>query len=362
MRVGERRRYPPHMPSSPESAPRPVTLDDVARRAGVSHATASRVVNGSARRVDEQYREKVLKAARELRYTPNLAAQAVARGTSHVIALITGGIADAYFSALTASVMKAAEEVGLQVSLAVSDRRVDREVEIVRLLRGQRPRAIVLAGTGYLDNPADSSLVAELKRYEDTGGRVVMISRADTPFETVDFDNFDGARRLASELAGRNYRDPLIIGSSLPLRSMEERVNGFIAGFADHGITISPDRVVRPDFSWHGVHSFVHTLEREVLEQSDLIFTVTDEAALGTLSALRERGLNVPGDLALAGFDDITTLRDVVPRLTTVHVPLDEVGREAVHRATAEPERLRRRVIPTRPILRESTPVRPAQG
>jgi LacI family transcriptional regulator len=139
---------------------------------------------------------------------------------------------------------------------------------------------------------------------------------------------------------------------------MEERVSGFTAAFAEAGIEIDPGRIVRPEFSWRGAHSFLHSLDREELEQTDLIFAITDEMALGSLAALRERGIKVPEDMGLAGFDDITTLRDVVPRLTTVHVPLDEVGHEAVHRATADVDKLRRKVIPTRPILRESTPPR----
>lgn len=335
-----------------------MTLADVARAAGVSQSTASRVVNGSARRVDDRYRDLVLAAARELGYTPNLAAQAVARGASRNVALITSGIADAYFSAMTAAMMRAAEEVGLRVSLAVSDRRVDRELELVRELRGQQPRAIVLAGTGYLDAPVDAALEDELVRFQETGGRVVLVSRADLPFETVDFDNFEGARRLAAELAARGYRAPLVVAAGIPLRSMQERVDGFIAGFAEAGVEVPAERVHRPEFSWHGAHSLVHSLPRESLDAVDLVFAVTDEIALGALAALRERELDVPGRIGVAGFDDITTLRDVVPRLTTVHIPLDEVAHEAVHRATAEPGSLRRRVIPTRPMLRESTPAR----
>jgi LacI family transcriptional regulator len=73
---------------------------------------------------------------------------------------------------------------------------------------------------------------------------------------------------------------------------------------------------------------------------------------------LRERGVDTPGQVGIAGFDDIATLRDVVPALTSVHVPLDEVAREAIHRATAATEDLRRRVIPTHPVVRASTPAR----
>ncbi|MFK4731341.1 LacI family DNA-binding transcriptional regulator [Agromyces mediolanus] len=346
------------MTADASSSRRPVTLSDVARLAGVSQSTASRVINGSAKRVDNRSRTLVLDAARELGYTPNLAAQAVARGASRTIALITSSVADAYFAAMTAAIMRAAEEVGLRVSLAVSDRRLDRELELVRELRGQQPRAIILAGTGYLDAPADRALETELARYQETGGRVVLISRSDMPFETVDFDNYDGAHRLAVELAGRGYRTPLVLGSAAPLRSLQERVDGFIAGFASVGVEIPAERVLHPEFSWQGAHSLLHGFDRDALAAADLVFAISDDVALGALASLRERGIAVPQELGVAGFDDITTLRDVVPKLTTVHVPLDEVAREAVHRATAGPSELRRNVIPTRPMLRESTPQR----
>lgn len=337
---------------------RPPTLSDVARLAGVSQSTASRVVNGSARRVEDTYRERVLDAARQLGYAPNLAAQAVARGASRKIALITGGIADAYFSAMTASIMQAAEEIDLRVSLAVSSRRTERELELVRELRGEQPRAIILAGTGYTDSRSDPGVEAELLRYQETGGRVVLISRTDMPFETVYFDNFDGARRLAAEMVQRGYRSPLLLGSDLPLRSMQERIEGFTAGFAEAGIAIPPSRVLRPEFHWSGARTLMTSIDEAVLGAVDLVFGVTDDLALGALSGLRERGIRTPDRMGVAGFDDIATLRDVVPSLTSVHVPLDEVAREAIHRATATPEDLRRRVIPTHPVVRESTPSR----
>ncbi|MBS0024016.1 LacI family DNA-binding transcriptional regulator [Microbacterium paraoxydans] len=337
---------------------RPPTLSDVARLAGVSQSTASRVVNGSARRVDAEYRERVLDAARRLGYAPNIAAQAVARGASHRIALITGGIADAYFSAMTASIMSAAEKIDLRVSLAVSSRRTERELELVRELRGEHPRAIILAGTGYTDARSDPAVEAELLRYQETGGRVVLISRTDMPFETVYFDNFEGARRLAVEMVARGYRSPLLLGSDLPLRSMQERIEGFTAGFAEAGIAIPPSRVLRPAFHWDGARELVTSLDDSVLASTDLVFAVTDDLALGALNGLRGRGIEMPGRIGVAGFDDITTLRDVVPSLTSVHVPVDEVAAEAIHRATAAPAELRRRVIPTHPVVRASTPPR----
>lgn len=348
-------RYSAGVSSIADAAPRkPVTLGDVARRAGVSQPTASRVLNGSERQVNEEYRQRVLLAAQELGYTPNLSAQAVARGSSRTIALVLSGISDPYFSAMAAALMWEAEGLGLHASIAVTDRRVDRELDLVRALRGQQPRAIILAGTGYLAPASNDELIEELHRYEETGGRVVLISRSDLPFETVTFDNHDGASRLAGELVALGYRRALVLGTLSPLLAMQQRVDGFVAGFVARGA--AEPTVLRPVFSWEGCFDAVKQLDEQTLRDHDVLFAVTDDMALGAVAGLRERGLRIPDDIAVAGFDDIATLRDVSPSLTTVHVPLDEVAREAVYRATTTDSQPRRQVVPTYPVMRASTP------
>jgi LacI family transcriptional regulator len=333
---------------------RPVTLDDVARYAGVSQPTASRVLNGSARKVAESYRERVLAAARQLGYTPNLPAQAMARGTSRTVALVISLISDPYFSAMAAEIMKQAEAIGLHVSIAVTERHAERELDLVRELRGQQPRAMILAGTGYVDPPSEQDLVDELRRYEETGGRVVLISRSDLPFETVDFDNHEGARALARELAALGYRRCLVLGSATPLLSMQRRVEGFVQGLRESGV--GEARVHHPDFSWAGARDFVLSLPDDELRDLQLVFAITDDMALGALDGLRDRGLRIPEDIGVAGFDDISTLRDVVPKLTTVHVALNAVAEETIYRATTHDTTLTRRTVPAYPVLRASTP------
>jgi hypothetical protein len=122
------------------------------------------------------------------------------------------------------------------------------------------------------------------------------------------------------------------------------------------GIKQPADQVFHPDFTRDGSRKLIEGLDEAVLAGTELISAVTDDLALGILAGLRARGLSVPGDVSVAGFDDIKTLTDIVPQLTTVHVPLDEVAADAIYRATAPKAELRRRTIPTHPIIRESTP------
>ena len=123
------------------------TLHDVARAAGVSLATASRVLNGSTRTVAEAYRVRVQASAAELGYTANVSAQATARGTSAIIALLVADIADPYFGLIASGVARGADEAGLVVTISITERDPAREARLVRALRGQRPRGLILAAS-----------------------------------------------------------------------------------------------------------------------------------------------------------------------------------------------------------------------
>lgn len=326
----------------------PPTLYDVAREAGVSLATASRSINGSARKVNEEYRARVLEAASRLGYTPNLSAQAVARGGSSTVALLVSDIADPYFSSIAAGVVRAAEAEGLVVTMAVTDRDTDREIELVRMLRGQRPRVIVLAGSRFTDEASRPVLVDELTAFTRTGGRVVLISQHELPFDTVAIDNSGGAAALARELVGLGYRGFAVLAGPQNLVTARDRVAAFT------GELPTPARIVHGEFTRDGGYAAAQQLD---LDGIDLVFAVNDVMAIGAMSALRDRGVSVPGEVGVAGFDDIPTARDVTPALTTVSIALEHAGAASVARALgASTDQVA--VIESRVVLRDSTPPR----
>src|SRR4051794_22136431 len=154
---------------------RPPKLADVAARAGVSLATASRVLNGSERSVGEPLRSRVVLAATELGYTPNTHAQAIARGSSNVLGLVVHDVADPYFSAIADGVMRQAEQAGLVVILTVTRRDPERELEHVSMLRAQRARAVILAGSRTVNAEQTRRLVKELDAFGAAGGSAACI-------------------------------------------------------------------------------------------------------------------------------------------------------------------------------------------
>ena len=335
----------------------PVTLHDVAREAGVSLATASRAFNGSERKVSEVYREKVLAAAARLSYTPNASAQAVAKGGTNTVALLVADIADPYFSSIAAGVIRASEEAGLVVTMAVTGRSPERELDLVRALRGQRPKVMILAGSRSTERDNEQELSRELAAFERNGGHVVFISQNELPFRAVVIDNVEGGRMLARELVGLGYRRFAAVSGGENLLTCRDRLDGFAAGLAEHGLKMHEDHIVHGEFTRDGGFDGVTRLLERGIDDIDLVFAVSDVMAVGALSALREAGV-IPGEgIAVAGFDDIPTVRDVTPSLTTVRIPLEKIGAQALALALSGDSDAVYPVGST-VVIRESTPAR----
>ncbi len=341
-----------------ERASGAATLEEVARAAGVSLATASRALNGSTRKVNPEYRERVLAAARTLNYSPNLAAQAVAKGGTSTVALVVADISDPYFASIASGVMRAAEERGLIVTIGSTERRPERETALVRVLRGQRPRSIILVGSRRAAHESDRVLVDELSAFERAGGRVTMVSQAELPFRTIDIRNREGAAALAGQLIKHGYRSAAILTGPTDLITARERAEGFAEAFAEHGHPIGERWMVAGDFTRDGGFLAAAELRRRGLGEIELIFAVNDVMAVGAMAYLRGTAVRLPADVAVAGFDDISSLRDITPALTTVSLPLELIGRRAIELALDDDRDGSSRVpIYGVPVLRESTPL-----
>jgi LacI family transcriptional regulator len=345
-------------PGPPAGPPAPATLHDVAREAGVSIATASRALNGSSRTVTGDNAARVVAAAQRLNYTPHLSAQATARGSTRTAALVVSDIADPYFSAIAAGVIQQAEAADLTVTMAVTDRSPERELHIVRALRGQRPRAIILAGSRGEGTGTREELTRELTAYQTAGGRVVLISQPELPFPTVSVDNARGARDLAVALVGLGYRRFAVIHAPDTLRTSRDRLDGFRSGLRQSRAGAGAPLLVEAEFTRDGGYQAAGRLARRGLDRVELVFAVNDVMAIGAMTAFREAGL-VPGrDIAVAGFDDITPAVDVTPALTSVAVPLLDTGVRAMRLALSAEAAADPLPVATTVVLRDSTPRR----
>ena len=317
-------------------APSSATLADVARHAGVSLATASRALNGSTRTVNPELKSRVQASARELRYAANVQAQAVARGASRTVALVLGDISDPYFAAIAAGVMDAASRRDLVVTMSSAGTEPEHVVDTIAALRGQRPRAVIVVGSRYVDAETDAGVAAELRAVEDAGGSVARIGSRTEGFRGVPVLNAEGAAALADELVALGYRDFAVLAGPAGLVTSADRARGFLDGLARHGIRPAEGAVRHGGFTRDaGYRDMLALLDAGIRVQC--VFAVTDVMAVGAMTAMRERGVEPGVDVAVAGFDDIEMLQDVVPALTTVALPLRELGERALELALGEP-------------------------
>ncbi len=333
-----------------------VTLEDVARAADVSLATASRALNGTTK-VGSNLRERVLAAAEELAYTPNAHAQMLAGAAKRTVGVICHDVSDPYFAGVARGVMRVAGDNGLLVMLASTFRDPQKEIAYVSALRAQRASAIVLIGSGFEDKEWERALAAEIEPYRRGGGQVAVVSRhRNLKVDSVQPANRQGAADLARALLAQGHRTFAVLAGPRSLTTVVDRLAGFRDALADAGVTLAESAIVEGAFTRDGGYEAMSEL---IARGSDAtcVFAVTDVMAVGALTAAREAGLSVPDDVSLAGFDDIPIVRDLTPPLTTVALPLEELGERAMELAISDNSRSRSRVLRVsgEVVLRAST-------
>jgi len=321
-----------------------VTLQDVANRAGVSLSTASRVLSNGSRRVGKPLADRVYQAMAELGYTANLQARAVATGQSAMIGVVVHDIADPYFSSIAAGLIEIAEARGLLVCMSSTAATEAAERDYVALMHAQRARAVILVGSRSDDGPAREALRAEIAAFTGAGGRTVCVGQNLLGVDTISPENTAGAEALAKALVAVGHRRFAVL-----------------AGPPAWSVALDPARVVHGAFTRDGGYEAMSTILAAGEPFPDCVFAVTDVMAVGALARLRAGGIEVPAGIAVAGFDDILTLRDVYPPLTTVRLPLKRMGQMAAELILSDADLERPRVIPVpgEVILRESTVPRP---
>lgn len=313
-----------------------VTLADVAARARVSAATVSRVLSGNYP-VAESTRARVLRAVDELEYVVNGPASALAAATSDLVGVLVNDIADPFFGIIAGAVqseMGAVAESGRHgEKLAVvcnTGGSPERELNYLTLLQRQRAAAVVLTGGAVVHPDHMAAVAAKASRLAASGTRVVLCGRP--PIEdavTLTFDNRGGARRLTEHLLTLGHRRIGYVAGPAERTTTRDRLDGHRAALAAAGLAEGADRL-----TVHGLYdrSSGYDATLELLRRDGsltAIVAANDTIALGVCAALRDQGLRIPGDVSVAGFDDLPFSADAVPALTTVRLPLHEAGARA---------------------------------
>ena len=344
------------MAKGPATSPR---LQDVAEAAGVSIATASRSLSG-ATGVSESVAERVREQARAMGYVVNLHARSLAGGATRSVGLLVHEIGDPYFSEIASGVLGVGAREDLTVQICHTGRDPERELAQLRTLIANRVGAIIIAGSGMVDPTVQALAKAELQAFRRSGGRVAVIGRHHLGVDAVLPDNTEGARSIAAHLLDLGHRRIAVAAGSRQLTTVADRITGVEEAFAAAGLDFAEAPVVEADFTRAGGKAAAE----EILADHPgvtAVMALNDDMAIGVLSALRARGISVPGQVSVTGFDDVAVAGDLAPSLTTVRLPMGEMGEQALLLALKEPgSRPRRRHVGAELVVRDSTARPPA--
>ncbi|WP_312892752.1 LacI family DNA-binding transcriptional regulator [Allostreptomyces psammosilenae] len=316
-------------------------MRDVAAQAGVSVATVSRVLAENYP-VAPATRQRVLRAIRDLDYVANAHARALAGVGTETVAFVVEDVRGPSFAHAAHGVEQETARRGRLCLVCATGGDPRRELAVVKLMREQRAGAVILVG-GIEDSPTYRARMAEFAQsLESAGSRLVLCGRPplgeDVPATVVEYDNEGGAYGLSSHLLSAGHRRILFLGGLATHTTTAGRLAGHNRALADHGVEADPALVENGDFT--RAYGYRRTRER-IAAGVDFtaVFAGTDMVAAGALEAITEAGLRVPDDISLVGFDDIPLASDLTPKLTTVHVPYEELGRAAVRLALDRRER-----------------------
>ncbi len=341
------------------------TIRDVARLAQVSVATVSRVLNGSAP-VADATRERILDAARELRYSPHGAARSLSSRRTGALGVILPDLHGEFFSELLRGVDQTAQAQGLHLLVSSSHHDRDGLLSALQAMHGRVDGLLVMAPD--LDGAAlDHALPARLP--------VVLVScasvapRAGAAMRAIDVDNEGGAVAMTRHLLALGRRRIAFVAGPPENADARGRLEGFRRALAEaSGGAGGVEAVeIAGDFSersgWHAAHALLDA-DGDRERAPTAIFAANDAMAIGALSALRERGREVPGDVAVVGFDDIPMSRYMHPPLSTVRVDISTLGATATGRLLElltgpPPDMPARDVLPTTLVVRASCGGRP---
>ena len=299
-----------------------VTVHDVARAAGVSISTVSRAL-AAPERVAAETRDRVTRVAAELGYRPNHAASGLRMGRTQAVGLLVPDLENPYFATVTKAVQARARAEGYEVFVADSDEDADVEAELIGALAARTDGVLVAS-----PRSADAELRAGL-----VGVTAVLVSRelsAQDDSEaleipSVSVDDADGVAQALGHLSALGHRAVGIAAGPLTSWSGERRVAGLIAAAEHRDVELVELGTFQPYFAG-GVQAADHALASGVTA----VVAFNDLMALGILDRLRHRGVDVPGQMSVVGFDDVQLATLVSPALTTVHAPLARLGRRAV--------------------------------
>ena len=309
---------PQHTPTAAAAPPDAVTtVHDVARLAGVSPSTVSRILNGTAR-VAADKRQAVEQAIERLRFKPNLSARSLRNGSTRTVGILTQEIESAYFARGVRGIDDGLRDSGYAPIIVPGHWNPLEEAERMRLLIARRVDAIAILG-GRLSNAE----IAEFARRQPVA--VTDRSLQAPNVLSFEFDQFEGGRLATQHLIELGHRRIAHIAGLREQADAAPRKEGYLRAHADAGLAVEPRLIAEGNFvETGGIQAMNQLLDTHL--PFTAVFCANDQTAWGARLALQRRGLRVPEDISLVGFDDLPQSAFMSPPVTTVRQPVYEMG------------------------------------
>lgn len=298
-----------------------VTVANVAQRAGVSAATAARVLSGRGY-ASEAARRAVQEAAKEIGYVPNHIARSLRTRRTTLAGLLIGDVENSFYSVIAKNVESAAKDAGYQVVLCNSNDDPETEQQYLRLLDGMRVDGLIITPTGRNRR--------HLRRLIEKGTVIVQIDRMVEGLnaDAVLLDNEAGAMAGVSHLIAAGHSRIGILTGPRDVLTARERLEGYERALREHGIPVRPELIKAGSFLHdHAIEAATELLRSRPAPTA--IFAANNVLAEGCFLALGDLGLKVPRDVSLVAFDDVPWMRMVRPQLTTIRQPVADMARSA---------------------------------
>lgn len=300
-----------------------VTINDIAEKVGVSHATISRVLNNSGY-VKDETREKVLKAIKELNYTPSAIARSLSTSKTNTIGVIVPDINNLFFGDIIKGITEIADEHSLNIILCDTDEDKDKELKAINVLKEQRIQGLIITPTFY-KNSGNSENLNTLK---NLGIPIILI---DGHVEYLDFsgvfiDHIKGAYDGTAALIEAGHRKVAIITGDMNSRPAKERLIGYEKALEANNIPIEKEYIFYGNYKYETAYE----ITKQILKMDNrptAIFVSSNTMILGCIKAFYEEKLNIPKDMAIIGFDKVDILNIIGMNISFINGPSIELGR-----------------------------------
>ena len=325
------------------------TIKDVAQLSGVSISTVSRTLSGSVP-VQEETRQRVFHAIKELNYQPNAVARGLKVGRSQTIGLMIPNFRSLVFPAAIKGITDTLDFYGFNLILCDTEESTDREKHLIENLQSRMVDGLICSTA-----TEKSRHIPELK---EAGFPLVLLLRhMNDMVDAVIADNFQGGFKGGDYLLKKGFRRIALINGPLHLDIYRQRYNGFVEAFGAHSRPVDKHLVSHGNRGWEGGYrAMQELLEGVPLSAPEAVFATSDPKAFGAMKAIHERGLKIPEDISVIGYDNLETSQLMLPPLTTIAQPFYEMGKLAAKKiielieATADDNAAKKPVVDKLPV------------